>query len=132
MTHLSNKWLAIALFNLALAIGLGAFGAHALRDTISAEAMAWFKTGHDYHMWQGIGLLIMAAALANLRWIRVSLVLTLVGTVLFCGSLYLMSVTGLRWLGAITPLGGLSWIIAWCLLGISALKRTDESGLTAD
>lgn len=119
------RWVAgIAAFNLALAVAVGAFGAHALRSVIDEGAMAWFKTGHDYHMWHGLGVLAVVLGVRGWKSVGAWSVLMLVGTVLFSGSLYLMAVTGMRWLGAITPLGGASWIGGWIWLGVSLSRKS--------
>lgn len=121
------KWLVIAAAsNLALAVGLGAFGAHALRDVISPQAMEWFKTGHSYHMWHGLGLLTVLALPVTGKVARNLGLLMLAGTVFFSGSLYLMSVTEMRWLGAITPIGGVSWIAGWVILAVVLGKGAGE------
>lgn len=113
----------ISALNLALAIGLGAFGAHGLKSRISDAAMEWFKTGHNYHMWVGLALLGVGLAIPHWKGLRGWMTLMLVGTLLFSGSLYLMSVTGMRWLGAITPLGGASWIGGMVWLGVYLLRK---------
>ncbi len=93
-----------------IAVGLGAFGAHALRGTLSPEDLVTFETGVRYQMYHALALLAVAWALG--RWDTVLLEwagwLFLLGTLVFSGSLYILVLTGQRWLGAVTPLGGLA------------------------
>ncbi|TFI56521.1 DUF423 domain-containing protein [Sphingomonas parva] len=97
-----------------LGVALGAFGAHGLRDVLDARALGWWQTGVDYQMWHALALV----ALASLRGVRTGLPagLLAVGTIVFSGSLYLMALTSARWLGAVTPVGGLLMIAGWALL----------------
>jgi uncharacterized membrane protein YgdD (TMEM256/DUF423 family) len=97
-----------------LAVGLGAFAAHALKDTLAAHAMtdAWNKAVL-YHFVHALALLVLASVPAPSRW---AAWLFLAGIVLFSGSLYLLALTNLRWLGAITPLGGLCFLGGWLSL----------------
>jgi uncharacterized membrane protein YgdD (TMEM256/DUF423 family) len=95
---------------------LGAFGAHALRGRISPEMLEVYKTGVSYQLWHALGLLGIALLVDRLRWPRATLALFIVGVVVFSGTLYLLAITGTRWLGAITPLGGLSLIAGWATL----------------
>ena len=101
-----------------LAVALGAFAAHGLKTKLSPEMFNIFEVGVRYHMYHALALL--AVAWASTRWPGTSVTaagwLFLVGTVIFSGSLYLLSLTGLRWLGAITPIGGLAFLIGWLLL----------------
>ncbi len=107
-----------------LAVGAGAFGAHALRSRLSPDMLTTFEVGARYHMYHALGLL--AVAWAATRWpggaVTAAGWLFLVGIVLFSGSLYLLSLTGQRWLGAITPLGGAAFLVGWFLLLWSAWK----------
>ncbi len=106
-----------------LAVALGAFGAHALEQRLSADLMVVYQTAVQYHFWHALALLAAGVLLANginNRLIVASGWLFTAGIVLFCGSLYLLSLTGLRWLGAITPLGGTLWLAAWACLAIGA------------
>ncbi len=106
-----------------LAVALGAFGAHALKQRLSADLMAVYQTAVQYHFWHALALLAVGVLLANginNRLIVASGWLFTAGIVLFCGSLYPLSLTGLRWLGAITPLGGALWLVAWACLAIGA------------
>jgi len=106
---------ACGALSACLAVAAGAFGAHALRTRLSAELLAVFETAARYQMYHALALLGVAFALT--RWpsapVRVAGWLFLAGTVLFSGSLYLLALTGTRWLGAITPLGGLCFLAGW-------------------
>ncbi|MFQ6047441.1 MAG: DUF423 domain-containing protein, partial [Gemmatimonadales bacterium] len=105
----------IASLSAFVAVLAGAFGAHALRGRISAELLATFETGVRYQMYHALALL--SVALAYSRWSVAQFVwagwLFIAGTVLFSGSLYLLSLTGTRWWGAVTPLGGLCFLGGW-------------------
>jgi uncharacterized membrane protein YgdD (TMEM256/DUF423 family) len=106
----------------ALAVALGAFAAHGLRSRLSAEALATFETGARYHAYHALALLAVAWACARWPgpWTSTSGWLFVAGTVLFSGSLYLLAVTGVRALGAVTPFGGLAFILGWLALVIAA------------
>jgi len=101
-----------------LAVALGAFAAHGLKTKLPAEMFNIFEVGVRYHMYHALALL--AVGWAWTRWPGGSIVaagwLFLAGTIIFSGSLYLLSLTGLRWLGAITPIGGLAFLLGWLLL----------------
>jgi uncharacterized membrane protein YgdD (TMEM256/DUF423 family) len=114
-------WSAIAAFLLALAVMLGAFGAHGLKDRLDAYSMDVYQKAVFYHFTHALGLLVISLAprTANLVWVNILLV---TGILIFSGSLYLLAVTGVRMLGAITPLGGLSFIAAWLMLAWSLRK----------
>jgi uncharacterized membrane protein YgdD (TMEM256/DUF423 family) len=106
----------------ALAVALGAFAAHGLRARLSADALATFETGARYHMYHALALLAVAWASGRWPgpWARAAGWLFVAGTVLFSGSLYLLAVTGVRGLGAITPFGGLAFILGWLALAWAA------------
>ena len=105
-------------------VAVGAFGAHGLKSRLDAEALAVFEVGVRYQMYHAFAL--VAAGWAVSRWPGALAVaggwLFVVGTLLFSGSLYLLSLTGVRWLGAITPLGGLAFLAGWLCLAAHALK----------
>ena len=105
-----------------ISVAAGAFGAHALRTRLSADMLTVFETGARYQMYHALGLLAVAWAAA--RWpgpAGAAGWLFVAGTILFCGSLYLLALTGHRWLGAITPVGGLAFILGWAALAWGAL-----------
>lgn len=101
----------------------GAFGAHALRDRLSPEMLAVFETGVRYQMYHAFALLIIAAALVHLDgWLlRAAGWAFTAGMVLFSGSLYALALTGVTTLGAITPIGGLAFLVGWGLLIAAAI-----------
>ena len=107
-----------------LAVALGAFGAHALKSRLDADLLAVFETGVRYQLVHALALL--AVAWAATRWpgplVNASGWLFVAGTLLFSGSLYALALSGARWMGAITPLGGVAWLVAWALLAWSAWK----------
>jgi uncharacterized membrane protein YgdD (TMEM256/DUF423 family) len=107
----------------ALSVALGAFGAHALRDRIEASMLANYQTGVSYMFYHALALFVVVLALT--RWPTNNQPvwagwLFVVGIVFFSGSLFLMAFTGQRWLGAITPIGGVAFIAGWLLLAWAA------------
>jgi uncharacterized membrane protein YgdD (TMEM256/DUF423 family) len=126
MTFMNSERLFLALGAISAFVGVaaGAFGAHGLKARLSAEMLAIFETGVRYQMYHAFALLFVAWAssrfsgslLTTAGWLFV------VGTILFSGSLYLLSLTETRWLGAITPLGGVAFLGGWLCLAWAALK----------
>ena len=106
---------AIAAF---VAVALGAFGAHSLKTKISADMLDIFEVGVRYQMYHALALI--AVAWASARWPEANLTAAgwcfIAGIVIFSGSLYLLSFTGIRWFGAITPIGGLAFLAGWAIL----------------
>ena len=107
-----------------LAVLLGAFAAHGLKTKLPSEMLDIFEVGVRYQIYHAFALLAAAWALG--RWPGAAVTaagwLFLAGTVIFSGSLYLLSLTGLRWLGVVTPIGGLAFLLGWLLLAWGALK----------
>jgi uncharacterized membrane protein YgdD (TMEM256/DUF423 family) len=105
-------------------VAAGAFGAHALRGRLEPSALAIFETAAVYQMYHALAL--FAVAWAVTRWPGVWAMragwLFVVGTVIFSGSLYLLSLTGVRWLGAITPIGGLAFLTGWICLAMAVAR----------
>jgi uncharacterized membrane protein YgdD (TMEM256/DUF423 family) len=104
----------------ATGVALGAFGAHALKDALSPEALGWWQTAVQYQMWHAIGLVAIGAApMVRARgpaWMLAT------GTLIFSVSLYAMALSGARWLGAVTPIGGLLMIAGWAWLAWGLAK----------
>ncbi|HKL17929.1 MAG TPA: DUF423 domain-containing protein [Halalkalibaculum sp.] len=116
---------SLGSINALIAVMLGAFGAHALKNRLSADMLEIFQTGVQYHFYHALGLLavgIIAYHLPESGLLRWSGWLMLAGIIIFSGSLYILSTSGITWLGAITPIGGTAFIIAWLLLTIAVLK----------
>jgi uncharacterized membrane protein YgdD (TMEM256/DUF423 family) len=107
-----------------LAVAAGAFGAHALRDRLPASLLAIFETAARYQMYHSLALLFIARAVEEWhgRLSRFAGWAFVAGILLFSGSLYLLSVTGVRWLGAVTPLGGVAFLTGWGLLAIDGIR----------
>jgi uncharacterized membrane protein YgdD (TMEM256/DUF423 family) len=106
-------------------VALGAFAAHGLRAHMSTEALGWWQTAVEYQMWHAIGLLAIAALGA--QSMRVPASLLAAGTTIFSGSLYVMALTDARWLGAITPIGGVLMIAGWTWLAWRLAKAPNPS-----
>jgi uncharacterized membrane protein YgdD (TMEM256/DUF423 family) len=108
-----------------VSVAAGAFGAHALRARLSPDLLAVFETGARYQMYHALGLLAVAWAVgrwpgAPAQWAGW---LFVAGTVLFSGSLYALALSGVRWLGAVTPLGGVAFLAGWLCLAVAAARR---------
>jgi uncharacterized membrane protein YgdD (TMEM256/DUF423 family) len=113
------NWPAIGAILMALAVGLGAFGAHGLRGKLDAYSMSIYERAVFYHFIHAIGLLVVPILVKNCTLVCA---LLLAGIVLFSGSLYALATSGVRLLGAITPFGGVSFIAAWALLAWTLIK----------
>jgi len=125
MNQAAKLFLAAGAAAALLAVTLGAFGAHALKNRIPPEMLAVWRTGVEYHVLHALGLLavgLVAQHLPNSGLLRWSGWLMLAGIVLFSGSLYLLALSGPGWLGAVTPVGGLAFLAAWALFVAAALK----------
>jgi uncharacterized membrane protein YgdD (TMEM256/DUF423 family) len=119
---MANTFITLAAASGLLSVAFGAFGAHALRNRLDTYAMDVFETAVQYQFYHSLALLMVgiislghtgAPLLKSSGWLFV------VGIVVFSGSLYLLSLTGQRWLGAVTPLGGLAFIAGWaCLVAV--------------
>ena len=111
-------WAKLGAALMFLAVMLGAFGAHALRAKLSDQYMEVYKTAVLYHMIHALGLFVIAwmSTVTADQKVNLAGYFLLAGIVLFSGSLYALSITSIKWLGAITPLGGVSFLIGWTLL----------------
>tara|TARA_Y100000780_G_C13531851_1_gene358000 strand:+ start:236 stop:607 length:372 start_codon:yes stop_codon:yes gene_type:complete len=119
-------WFATGSVLCGLGVILGAFGAHGLRARLSPEMLVVFETGVRYHLIHALGLL--AVAWAASRWpgsyVSIAGYLFVAGIFIFSGSLYVLAITGIRWLGAITPIGGVCLIVGWGLLAVGVLRAS--------
>ena len=122
-----NLIIALGAFNAFLAVGAGAFAAHGLKDFLSVEYLNTFKTAADYQLIHGIGLILVG--LINKqntnRCNIASAIFMFAGILLFSGSLYALTLTGTKWLGMVTPVGGICFLMAWLILGFNFLLSDD-------
>jgi uncharacterized membrane protein YgdD (TMEM256/DUF423 family) len=119
-----NILLTGAIF-MALAVLAGAFGAHALKTILSPEMLAVYKTGVEYQFYHALGLLIIGLTgfQVKSKFIGWSGIFIVCGIILFSGSLYVLALSGIKAIGAITPIGGLSFVVGWVCLAIGIWKR---------
>ena len=120
----ARRTLFAAAIAMTVAVALGAFGAHALKTQLAADALAIWQTAVQYHAWHALGLFGVGLWLQHApdkRALRLAAWLLLGGIVLFSGSLYALALTGARSLGALTPAGGLALVAAWVVLAKAAL-----------
>lgn len=118
-------FVALGSINMLLSVALGAFGAHGLKSKISSEMLSVYQTGVHYHMIHALGLIfigILSEKLGGTPLTAWTGWLMFAGIVLFSGSLYALSISDVKILGAITPLGGVAFIVSWLLLTISVWK----------
>jgi uncharacterized membrane protein YgdD (TMEM256/DUF423 family) len=125
MPQIAKIFLILGGLNAALVVLFGAFGAHALKARLSVEMLAAYQTGVHYHLFHALGLLaagLLATQLPGSVYLKWSGWMMLVGIILFSGSLYILSISGLRWWGMVTPIGGMSFIAAWILFVLAVMK----------
>lgn len=121
----------IAAFVLALAVVIGAFGAHGLRDSLDAYRLGVYETGVQYHFYHALGMLaiplLARAGLTTENAAKWAFRLLLIGIVFFSGSLYALAITGTTILGAITPIGGVAFIAGWLVLVWGTIRRDSRA-----
>ena len=125
-------WIALGSGLAGLSVLLGAFGAHSLKERLSEKKIATFHTATDYLGYHALGLIVIGILIYILKGktakkLKRSAIWIVVGIVFFCGSLYGLVFDGPRFLGPITPLGGLSFMIGWITLAINLLKFSKKS-----
>lgn len=119
-------FLILGSLNMALSIALGAFGAHGLAGKVSERMLANWQTGAHYHIIHGVALLAVALLIDRLGsspLVTTAGWLLQIGIILFSGSLYAMALTGVTKLGAITPFGGIAFIVGWILVAVAAFRQ---------
>ena len=113
-----------------LAVILGAFAAHGLKQRMDSYDLAIFETAARYQMYHAIALLIVGILASKpqfaTRWLKLAAIVFVLGIVLFIGSLYLLALSGIKWLGAITPLGGTAFIFGWLFLIVAGFKQQPQ------
>lgn len=116
-------FLAASAISGFIAVALGAFGAHALKQRLSADMLAVYETAVQYHFYHTLALLAVAVLMVGgAQGLKLSAVLFLVGTLIFSGSLYALALSGVKILGAVTPIGGLCLLAGWACLTYAAIK----------
>ncbi len=128
MTGKQKTILILSSISGFLGVAIGAFGAHALKPYLTPEMIIIYETGNKYHLIHSIPPLILAITgyVQLSRFAFISGILFLSGIFIFSGSLYLLAITGIRVLGAITPIGGICFLLAWAFLGWSALSQKND------
>lgn len=122
---MNNLFLVLAGVNGFLAVALGAFAAHGLKNILGPDLLATFQTGVQYHMYHTLALLavgILALQFPGQSGLRIAGYLFLAGILIFSGSLYVLALSGIRWLGAITPIGGVAFLAGWAMLAWTMLR----------
>ena len=121
----SAHWIAGGAILAGLAVAAGAFGAHALRERLSSGDLGTFETAARYQVYHALALMLVGRLIGTdeSRGWSIACRLFLVGILLFSGSLYGMTLGGPRWLGAVTPLGGVAFLAGWVLVSLTALRR---------
>lgn len=123
-----HKYTKIGALLAMLTVAIGAFGAHILKEKLSADMLEIFQTGVQYQMFHSLGILLVALLIDRLPGRKLAnwaANLHLIGIVIFSGSLYTLAITEIKWLGAITPIGGIAFIAGWvCLLLSTSGKKT--------
>ena len=123
--NINNLIIATGAFSACIAVAAGAFAAHGLKDILSIEYLNTFRTAADYQLVHSIGLILIGILNRhnNNRCNIASAIFMFTGIVLFSGSLYLLTLSGIKWLGFITPVGGTCFLIAWLTLGFNHLLQ---------
>ena len=121
------NWIGIAAINMAIAVGLGAFGAHGLKGMVSTQQLEWWHTATLYWFVHALGLLLVGILVRLNYTTQTSAWLLQVGVIIFAGSLYAMTLGAPRWFGAITPIGGVLMIVGWLWLAVSAFRLSNAA-----
>lgn len=116
------NWISIAAINMAIAVALGAFGAHGLKNSVSIQQLEWWQTATLYWFIHGLGLLLIGILIRLNYTTQTTAWLLQIGALIFAGSLYAMTLGAPRWIGAITPIGGVLMIAGWLWLAVSTFR----------
>jgi len=128
-----SLFLFLGAFSALTGIGLGAFGAHGLKAMLSPDLLAVYQTGVTYQMWHALGLILITLIrqhAPNSKLLSWAGWLMFAGILLFSGSLYLLVLLDLKWMGMITPIGGISFLTAWFLIALFAVKKPHHNRYT--
>ncbi|MEJ2658993.1 MAG: DUF423 domain-containing protein [Desulfobacterales bacterium] len=122
---MAKLFLILGSINMAVAVTMGAFGAHSLKTKISEGMLSVFQTAVQYHFYHSLGLLIVGLLTIYFRpekYLEIAGWIMFLGIILFSGSLYVLSTTNTRWLGMVTPFGGIAFVISWVFIAITVWK----------
>lgn len=117
------NWIAIAAINLAIAVALGAFGAHGIKSMVNAQQLEWWHTATLYLFIHALGLLLVGLLIRLSITTQTTAWLLQAGMIVFAGSLFAMTLGAPRWFGAITPIGGVLMIAGWAWLAVTAFRH---------
>jgi uncharacterized membrane protein YgdD (TMEM256/DUF423 family) len=126
----AKGWISIGAISAAFSVVLGAFGAHGLEGHLRPEALDAFKTGVQYQFYHSLGLILIGVIASSIKppgMLSAAGWMMLAGIILFSGSLYLLSTTGMQSFGVVAPFGGLSLIVAWLMLAFGILRQPGRS-----
>lgn len=125
---MSNLFIGLGAINAFIAVSMGAFAAHTLKTILSAHYLSVIHTAADYQFYHALGLILIGIIYQHnkSRLNTLSGWLMLTGIILFSGSLYALGLSGIKWLGMITPLGGICFLIAWLMLAFSHLHAKNK------
>ena len=117
-------WVRLGAVLMFVGVALGAFGAHALRGRLAPDMVQVFETGVRYHFYHSLALFVVGwlAETHSSQWIAGAGIAFTLGVFVFSGSLYVLSLSGVKWWGAVTPVGGLAFLIGWLLLAIGSFR----------
>ena len=121
------NWIGIAALNLAIAVALGAFGAHGIKNLVDAQQLEWWHTATLYLFLHALGLLLVGVLIRLNIAAQSTAWLLQIGVIIFAGSLFAMTLGAPRWFGAITPIGGVLMIAGWVWLAVTAFRSTNAS-----
>lgn len=126
---MSNIIIGLGAVSAFIAVSAGAFGAHGLKQVLDADMMTVYQTAVDYQMFHSIGLLVIGVLdrVSPRHCHRIAAWTMLAGILIFSGSLYMLSISGIRWLGMVTPVGGLAFLAAWLVLALGYLAGGRKS-----
>ena len=126
---MSNLFIGLGALNAFISVSFGAFAAHKLKETLATDLLAVIHTAADYQLYHALGLVLVGLLIqrSDTKCNKRAGWFMLVGIILFCGSLYTLGLTGIKWLGMITPVGGICFLTAWLILTFAHLWPQDES-----